>query len=497
MKQWYRVVLCAAIALASTASATERAGKTGIGVRGSAFAPLLDGSDFRLNSRAYEPFMMGGGVGVDVTHGFSNHFELVAMFTYATTFDDTSAADDQSFSIAKNDNATVRINSLEFGLLGRVFFAPASNVQPYVMGGVGLDMTDYKDRATEAAPGVTDFALKGGAGLMFAFSEAVALDVRGLFTYDLSTASTDITSGTYGVADWENYDDRPFRAYLQPSIGLTFSFGGAKDEDRDGVKDSRDACPMTPMGAVVDESGCPLDGDKDGVFDGLDQCEATPAGARVDANGCPMDSDGDGVFDGLDACSGTPAGAKVDSKGCALDGDKDGVPDHADRQLDTPAGAQVDANGVGIDSDGDGVYDGIDTCPGTPSDLEVDAMGCPVKVVRLVGKVTLNIKYAPNSFEPDGAAMHVLDSLVEIMRAYPDTRLMITGFTDSQGPLDKNLELSQKRAGGVAAYLQNKGVDAERLRTEGKGEDPSFFVGDNATAEGRRLNRRVEIETAQ
>jgi outer membrane protein OmpA-like peptidoglycan-associated protein len=49
----------------------------------------------------------------------------------------------------------------------------------------------------------------------------------------------------------------------------------------------------------------------------------------------------------------------------------------------------------------------------------------------------------------------------------------------------------------VGAYLKTKGVDAERLRTVGKGEDPAFFVGDNATAEGRAKNRRVEIETAQ
>jgi OOP family OmpA-OmpF porin len=498
MKRWISFVLCAAIALASTAAATERAGKTGIGIRGSGYAPMLDGSNFRLNSRAYQPFMMGGGVGAEITHGFSNHFELMGMFTYATTFDDTSATDDQTLSIANNDNAAVRINALQFGLLGRFFFSPESKVQPYFLGGVGLDMTSYKDRVTELSPKVTDLALKGGVGLSFAFSDAVALDLRGLFTYDISTASSDSVGGAYsGVADWEDYKERPFRAYIQPSLGLTFSFGGAKDEDKDGVNDSKDACPMTPIGALVDQNGCPLDSDRDGVFDGLDQCAATPAGAKVDLKGCPLDSDGDGVFDGLDACNGTPAGAKVDAKGCALDGDKDGVPDYADRQLDTPAGAQVDANGIGIDSDGDGVYDGIDACPGTPSDLEVDAKGCPVKVARLVGKVTLNIKYASGSFEPDYAAMRVLDSLTEIMRAYPDTRIVITGFTDSQGATDKNLELSQRRAGAVAAYLKSKGIDAERLVTQGKGEDPAFFVGDNATAEGRRLNRRVEIETAQ
>jgi OOP family OmpA-OmpF porin len=499
MKRWLTISTCLLLVLASTAAATDRAGHFSLGVRGGGFAPMLDGSNFTLNGRPFEPFMMGGVAGIDLSYAISNQFELMAMGSYARTFDDTSGTGDRTFSPAKRDNAITRLNSIQLGLLGRYLFAPASKTQPYLTAGVGFDMTDYVDRSTEnAMPKVKDFALKGGIGLTHAFSEVIALDVRALFTYYLSTASTDTTDGsTYSVADWEKYDDRPYKAYIQPTIGLTFSFGGAKDEDKDGVSDKKDECPMTPMGAVVDERGCPMDSDGDGVFDGLDQCAATPKGAKVDGMGCPKDSDGDGVFDGLDACDGTPAGVKVDAKGCPLDGDKDGVPDYMDKQLDTPAGAKVDQDGVGIDSDGDGVYDGIDTCPGTPKDLEVDATGCPVKVAKLVGKITLNIKYASGSAEPDQAAMHVLDSVVEIMRAYPDTRITVTGFTDSQGPEDKNLTLSQKRADGVEAYLISKGVDAERMLTQGKGEDPAFFVGDNKTAEGRQQNRRVEIESAK
>jgi OmpA-OmpF porin, OOP family len=89
------------------------------------------------------------------------------------------------------------------------------------------------------------------------------------------------------------------------------------DADGDGVVDSKDQCPDTPAGSIVDAKGCALDSDGDGVEDASDSCPGTPAGARVDANGCELDSDGDGVVDSGDKCPGTPAGATVDARGCA------------------------------------------------------------------------------------------------------------------------------------------------------------------------------------
>ena len=62
------------------------------------------------------------------------------------------------------------------------------------------------------------------------------------------------------------------------------------DSDRDGVPDSLDKCPDTPIGVDVDESGCPkvvqTDSDGDGVFDDVDECSDTPVGAIVDDRGC-------------------------------------------------------------------------------------------------------------------------------------------------------------------------------------------------------------------
>ncbi len=62
----------------------------------------------------------------------------------------------------------------------------------------------------------------------------------------------------------------------------------------------------------------------------------------------------------------------------------------------------------------------------------------------------------------------------------------------ARGPASYNQALSVKRAGAVKAYLVSKGIDANRIYSEGKGETSP--VADNSTRSGRSKNRRVEIE---
>jgi len=61
-----------------------------------------------------------------------------------------------------------------------------------------------------------------------------------------------------------------------------------KDSDRDGVLDSKDKCPTTPLGEAVNKDGCPLDSDNDGVYDFEDQCPNTAQNLDVDSYGCPL-----------------------------------------------------------------------------------------------------------------------------------------------------------------------------------------------------------------
>lgn len=483
--------------ITATSSATEWNGKIGIGLRGPVLSPLFKGADYtNFNGSTYQHFMMGWNAGLDAKLGLSESIVIGLTGAYTTTYDDSTAASDQSFKLNKSDNAFAKLTGIRLGLEGQYYFMPEGNVQPYLLAGLGIDMWSLERTSGGSSYSVKDLGGRFGAGICFWLGERVTLDLQGKVTYYLSNLSSDVPANFYGPGDWTDLKMRAFGGYLEPSIGFTFFLTGPRDSDNDGVKDKFDQCPDTPLGALVDEYGCPLDGDGDGVYDGLDVCPDTPQGAIVDITGCPLDTDKDGVFDGLDKCPDTPLNVAVDVRGCPLDTDGDGVPDFKDKEPDTPKGAIVDQDGIALDGDGDGVADGIDKCPDTPAGVEVDDFGCPT-AKPLVEKIILNIKYAPGSFQPDRQSREVLDGLVETMKAYPDLKIEINGYTDALGSAAGNLRLSEKRAKAVMDYLIDKGVSADRMTSKGYGEDPKYFIGDNATEEGRQKNRRVEVVPVQ
>ena len=85
-----------------------------------------------------------------------------------------------------------------------------------------------------------------------------------------------------------------------------------------------------------------------------------------------------------------------------------------------------------------------------------------------------------------------LDTVAGSLRQYPDSLVDVYGHTDSTGSDAFNQRLSEQRAQAVSNYLSSQGVSSARIRWQGFGE--TVPIADNTTAEGRALNRRVEIK---
>ncbi|MFB3908435.1 MAG: PorV/PorQ family protein [Candidatus Eisenbacteria bacterium] len=221
--------------------------------------------------------------------------------------------------------------------------------------------------------------------------------------------------------------------------------------------------------------GAMRDTDRDGIPDDVDQCPtlAEDLDGFMDNDGCPdPDNDGDGIPDINDNC---PNQAED------MDGwqDADGCPD--------------------VDNDGDGILDKDDKCPNVAEDVNgyQDDDGCPDGGQANAGIPVLayiNFKY--DSAEISGAdPIPVLEDVARIMRERPDLRLKITGHTDSTGSDQYNMKLSMRRADAIKDYLVKRGVSADRMVTEGKGE--SQPVDTNDTDLGRARNRRIEFQVLQ
>ena len=127
--------------------------------------------------------------------------------------------------------------------------------------------------------------------------------------------------------------------------------------------------------------------------------------------------------------------------------------------------------------------------------VEEEIMVEEVAVAELVEsvRVELDVKFDFDKAQVKPESYGDIKALADFMKQYPQTSTVVEGHTDSVGSDAYNQRLSERRASAVRDVLVNQyGVESGRVQSVGYGE--SRPVADNATAEGRAINRRVEAE---
>jgi outer membrane protein OmpA-like peptidoglycan-associated protein len=423
--------------------------------------------DFGANAVDFYPTNQAGmGNWFDEYVNFNDHYNIIPSITRVRI--GRYIGDGFSLGVAGSLNKIEKMGDVKTGNLSYIgadldirydlnnLFGASKWFDPFLSVGGGYTFIDDLGAGT----------FNGGAGINFWFNDFVGLNVQSTYKH--------------------SFDEVRQMPHFQHALGVAVKFGG-KDTDKDGIYDKDDECPE--VFGLEAFNGCP-DTDGDGIKDGDDACPNVAGLAAL--NGCP-DADGDGVADKDDQCpndAGTAA-----NNGCP-DTDGDGVYDKDDA-CPTEAGPAENKGCPWPDTDGDGVLDKDDNCVNEVG--PASNQGCPEKIITVEAKAELD-SFAKEVYFNSGKSTfrlgvtQNLDLIADIMKEYKDSDFKIEGHTDSDGSNKLNQTLSESRAKAVLDYLVSKGISADRLTSQGYGEEKP--IATNRTRAGKAKNRRVEINLA-
>ena len=358
------------------------------------------------------------------------------------------------------------------------YFTPPHKVRPYISFGTGFtvwDIRQFDDNFSTFSPGKSvkgsqlTATLIGGLGLNLFLTQDYVFNM--LINYHRLLKGDEDTIG---------FGDDGNNGIVELRLGISYYFGGFKDEDKDGIEDKLDHDPLRSedFDGFQDQDGAPdPDNDNDGIPDDRDKAPNNPEDfdGYMDKDGIPdLDNDGDTIKDVNDKCPNTPEDFDEFE-------DQDGCPD--------------------FDNDKDGIPDSLDQCPNWAEDLNgyLDDDGCPdekpepkTEPIEMGQNIILRgVTFASGSARLTPQSFNILDEVVQTLTQYPNIELEIRGYTDNTGRYATNQRLSKSRAYAVKNYLISHGIDPKRLRAIGYGEQHP--IASNLTREGRASNRRIEF----
>lgn len=394
---------------------------------------------------------------------------------------------------------------------------------PYFYGGIGFLYFNPVDRSSQALPRnanreyskITGY-FPFGAGAQYFVSDNTAVGLSGGYNFTLSDNLDDIKTGGND-------------AFWTITLNLfAFIKGGNNDLDGDKLLNNEEKeIGTNPLNPDTDGDGLkdgeevhvyrtnPLNKDTDG--DGLTDGEEV---LKYHTDQLKRDTDSDGLSDGDEILRYSTDPLKRDTDGDALsdgdevlkyrtdplkvDTDEDGLPDgdEVEKYHTDPLKKDTDGDGLSdydevnkyktnplvADTDAGGVDDGkeiqIGTNPLDPSD--------DVPIIKVGERIILegvNFETAKTTLLPQ--AKTILDQVAKSLLANPTAEVAIHGHTDNIGGVKYNMNLSRGRADAVRTYLVSKGVPGFRVTTKGFGFTKP--IADNARADGRAKNRRIEF----
>ena len=188
------------------------------------------------------------------------------------------------------------------------------------------------------------------------------------------------------------------------------------------------------------------------------------------------------------------------------DGDGDGILDPDDKCPDAKEDGQPPDPNDGCpnnDADGDGIPVPADKCPTEPETVNgfEDEDGCPdtkplVTVTATEVKIAQKILFAHNSADIDPSSTKILDAVADVMKKNPDIQLIeVGGHASVEGDPTYNKTLTQKRVDSVVKALVERGVEKDRMMSQGYGLYCPLDAG--TTEEAHEKNRRVEFKILQ